>query len=142
MRHPVLFHQGVLSGLELPRACGVPGLPMRVEGQGCPPDLFSILRVIHRRERLRSTGRKGHRTVYGPSMTMEADVKNKIAIAVTAVTLSMAFLSGSASAAHLSNLSKDDCKQGGFAEYQRVNGDKSTAFKNQGDCIQFVNTGK
>lgn len=28
---------------------------------------------------------------------------------------------------------KDDCKQGGFADF---------GFKNQGQCIQFVNTGK
>ena len=69
-------------------------------------------------------------------------MKNKIAIAVTAVTLGTALLSGSASAAHLSDLTKDDCKKGGFTEYQRVNGDASTTFKNQGDCIQFVNTGK
>ncbi len=69
-------------------------------------------------------------------------MKHKIAIAVTAVALETALLSGSASAAHLSDLTKDECKNGGFAEYQRVNGDASTTFKNQGDCIQFVNTGK
>jgi hypothetical protein len=49
---------------------------------------------------------------------------------------------GTASAAHLTGLTKEDWKNGGFSEYQRVKGDESTTFKNQGDCIQFVNTGK
>ena len=74
-----------------------------------------------------------------------APIKNKFAVALTTVTLGMALFAGSggtASAAHLSGLTKDDCKNGGFSEYQRVNGDASTTFKNQGDCIQFVNTGK
>ena len=31
---------------------------------------------------------------------------------------------------------KDDCKNGGWATFI------SPTFKNQGDCIQFVNTGK
>jgi hypothetical protein len=35
--------------------------------------------------------------------------------------------------------SKDDCKDGGWQNLQRANG---TTFKNQGDCIQYVNTGK
>jgi hypothetical protein len=35
--------------------------------------------------------------------------------------------------------SKDQCKNGGWATVFRANG---TAFKNQGDCIQYVNTGK
>ncbi len=69
-------------------------------------------------------------------------MKHKIAIAVAVVALGAALLGGSASAAHLSDLTKEECKNGGFAEYQRVNGDASTAFKNQGDCIRFVNTGK
>ncbi|SHG59789.1 hypothetical protein SAMN05443144_13718 [Fodinibius roseus] len=34
---------------------------------------------------------------------------------------------------HYKSLSKDDCKDGGYADY---------GFKNQGQCIQFVNTGK
>jgi hypothetical protein len=34
---------------------------------------------------------------------------------------------------------KDDCKKGGWADLSRANG---TSFKNQGDCIQYVNTGK
>ena len=36
-------------------------------------------------------------------------------------------------------ITKDDCKQGGWKNVTR--GDLST-FKNQGDCIQYVNTGK
>jgi hypothetical protein len=35
--------------------------------------------------------------------------------------------------------SKDACKKGGWQELTR--GDDTT-FKNQGDCIQYVNTGK
>jgi hypothetical protein len=34
---------------------------------------------------------------------------------------------------------KDQCKNGGWQNYRRANG---TKFKNQGDCIQYVNTGK
>ena len=34
---------------------------------------------------------------------------------------------------------KDDCKKGGWADLTREDG---TSFKNQGDCIQYVNTGK
>lgn len=33
----------------------------------------------------------------------------------------------------------DQCKNGGWQNYVRVN---ATTFKNQGDCIQYVNTGK
>lgn len=35
--------------------------------------------------------------------------------------------------------SKDDCKNGGWRVHTRADG---TPFKNQGDCIQYVNTGK
>jgi hypothetical protein len=34
---------------------------------------------------------------------------------------------------------KDECKKGGWADMTRADG---TTFKNQGDCIQYVNTGK
>jgi len=34
---------------------------------------------------------------------------------------------------------KDDCKKGGWTDLQRADG---TSFKNQGDCIQYMNTGK
>jgi hypothetical protein len=34
---------------------------------------------------------------------------------------------------------KDECKNGGWATVTRANG---SSFKNQGDCIQYVNTGK
>lgn len=34
---------------------------------------------------------------------------------------------------------KDQCKNGGFMNVRRADG---STFKNQGDCIQFVNTGK
>jgi hypothetical protein len=35
--------------------------------------------------------------------------------------------------------SKDECKKGGWADLTRAD---SSSFKNQGDCIQYVNTGK
>ena len=35
--------------------------------------------------------------------------------------------------------SKDDCKKGGWQNLSRADG---SGFKNQGDCIQYVNTGK
>jgi hypothetical protein len=38
----------------------------------------------------------------------------------------------------LSPTAKDQCKKGGWQNYEGPNG----PFKNQGDCIQFVNTGK
>jgi hypothetical protein len=34
---------------------------------------------------------------------------------------------------------KDDCKKGGWQSVKRADG---SSFKNQGDCIQYVNTGK
>ena len=34
---------------------------------------------------------------------------------------------------------KDECKNGGWADLTRTDG---SSFKNQGDCIQYVNTGK
>jgi hypothetical protein len=34
---------------------------------------------------------------------------------------------------------KDQCKKGGWANVTR---DDGSTFKNQGDCIQYVNTGK
>ena len=35
--------------------------------------------------------------------------------------------------------SKDDCKKGGWMGLARADG---SSFKNQGDCIQYMNTGK
>ena len=35
--------------------------------------------------------------------------------------------------------SKDDCKDGGWMEARRADG---SSFKNQGDCVQYVNTGE
>ncbi|HEX9267944.1 MAG TPA: hypothetical protein VF965_10715, partial [Candidatus Limnocylindria bacterium] len=34
---------------------------------------------------------------------------------------------------------KNDCKKGGWMDLARADG---TSFKNQGDCIQYMNTGK
>jgi hypothetical protein len=36
-------------------------------------------------------------------------------------------------------ITKDECKNGGWMDLTRADG---TTFKNQGDCIQYVNTGK
>ena len=36
-------------------------------------------------------------------------------------------------------MKKDECKKGGWAEMSREDG---SLFKNQGDCLQYVNTGK
>jgi hypothetical protein len=39
----------------------------------------------------------------------------------------------------IASSNKDDCKKGGWQSLSRADG---TFFKNQGDCIQYVNTGK
>ena len=39
----------------------------------------------------------------------------------------------------LSPTNEDDCKEGGWQNFRRADG---SVFKNQGDCIQYVNTGK
>ena len=75
--------------------------------------------------------------------TKEHYVKRKLAIALTTASLGLALLGGSASAAHPEPTTKADCKNGGFREY-KVSGMPGAAqrFENQGQCIQFVNTGK
>ena len=69
-------------------------------------------------------------------------MKRKLAIALTTASLGLALLGGSASAAHPEPTTKADCKNGGFMEY-KVSGMPGAAqrFKNQGQCIRFVNTG-
>lgn len=42
-------------------------------------------------------------------------------------------------AANLTPFNKDSCKNGGWSSLTRADGSR---FKNQGDCIQYVNTGK
>ncbi len=70
-------------------------------------------------------------------------MKNKLAIALTAATMGLALFGGAASAAHPEPTTKADCKNGEFAEYKTSGRpDATQRFKNQGDCIQFVNTGK
>ena len=50
---------------------------------------------------------------------------------------------GVASAAHPSPTTKADCKNGEFAEYKTSGApDAEQRFKNQGQCIRFVETGK
>ena len=69
-------------------------------------------------------------------------MKNKFAVALTTVTLGMALFTGTASANHPVPEDKSECKNGGFSEYIVGGGDTSQRFKNQGECIRFVNTGK
>ena len=66
-------------------------------------------------------------------------MKNRFAVALTTVTLGMALFTGTASAGHVPD-EKSDCTNGVFSEYRTENG--SQRFKNQGECIRFVNTGK
>jgi len=70
-------------------------------------------------------------------------VKKMIAIALTAATLGVSLATGTVSASHPQPTTKDDCKNGEFAEYKTSGMPNAPQrFKNQGDCIQFVNTGK
>lgn len=70
-------------------------------------------------------------------------VKKTIAIALTAATLGLSVATGSVSAAHPEPATKADCMSGGFAEYRTsLAPDAPQRFKNQGDCIKFINTGK
>ena len=70
-------------------------------------------------------------------------MKKMLAIAFTAATLGLTLATGSASAAHPQPTTKADCKNGEFAEYRTsLAPDAPQRFKNQGQCIQFVNTGK
>lgn len=49
----------------------------------------------------------------------------------------------SAMAAHPEPTTKADCKNGEFAEYKTsLRPDATQRFKNQGQCIRFVNTGE
>jgi len=70
-------------------------------------------------------------------------MKKMIATALTVAAMGLTLATGSVSANHPEPTTKADCKNGEFAEY-RTSGapDAPQRFKNQGDCIQFVNTGK
>jgi hypothetical protein len=70
-------------------------------------------------------------------------VKKTLAIALTATTLGLSLATGSVSAAHPEPETKADCMSGGWAEYRTsLASDAPQRFKNQGDCIQLINTGK
>ena len=70
-------------------------------------------------------------------------MKKKLAVALSTVALGLALFAGPASAQHPQPTMKADCKNGEFAEYRTsLMSDAPQRFKNQGDCIQFVNTGK
>ncbi len=70
-------------------------------------------------------------------------MKKMIATALTVAAMGLTLATGSVSAAHPEPTTKSDCMNGEFAEY-RTSGalNAPQRFKNQGDCIQFVNTGK
>ena len=70
-------------------------------------------------------------------------MKKLLATAVMAATLGLTLATGSVSANHPQPTTKADCKGGGFAEY-RTSGMPGAPqrFKNQGDCVRFVTTGK
>ena len=69
-------------------------------------------------------------------------MKKKLAIALMTATMSLTMLAGSVGAAHPQPTTRADCMNGEFAEYNTNGTDGIQRFKNQGDCIQFVNTGK
>jgi len=69
-------------------------------------------------------------------------MKKRLMIALAAVALGMSMGIGSVSAAHPQPTTKADCMNGEFAEYTVSGTDLTQRFKNQGQCIQFVNTGK
>ena len=78
-----------------------------------------------------------------PETTKGAHMKNHLRIALAAVALGMTVMAGSVSAAHPEPTTKADCMNGGFAEYKTSGRpDATQRFANQGQCIQFVNTGK
>ena len=70
-------------------------------------------------------------------------MKKSIATALTVAAMGLTLATGSVSAAHPEPTTKADCMNGGFAEY-RASGmaNAPQRFKNQGQCIKFVNTGR
>ena len=70
-------------------------------------------------------------------------MKNRLLMALAAVALGMSMGTGSVSAKHPEPTTKADCMNGEFAEYKTgLASDAPQRFKNQGQCIKFVNTGK
>ena len=69
-------------------------------------------------------------------------MKNRLLMALAAVALGMSMGTGSVSAKHPEPTTKADCMNGEFAEYTVSGTDLTQRFKNQGQCIKFVNTGK
>lgn len=69
-------------------------------------------------------------------------VRRMIAVA-TLAGMGALVPASAAMAAHPEPTTKDDCKNGEFAEY-RTSGmpNADQRFQNQGQCIRFVNTGK
>lgn len=68
-------------------------------------------------------------------------MKKKLASALMTATLGLTLMAGSVGAAHPEPTTKADCMRGGFAEYN-VGFNEVQRFRNQGQCIKFVNTGK
>ena len=69
-------------------------------------------------------------------------VRRIIAVATLAGVGILVPASG-AMAAHPEPTTKDDCKNGEFAEYKTsLRPDATQRFSNQGQCVRFVETGK
>ena len=95
----------------------------------------------------------GGGTFYDPYATALVKYGDYIVTGVQLVTDGVwAFPPGSVQTVHVDNVnidgkvytfdqptSKDECKNGGWQTLTREDG---STFKNQGDCIQYVNTGK
>lgn len=98
--------------------------------------------MIQQNRSLRARWHRG-RVVSAPRRAKETLVKKMLAMAFTAATLGVTLATGSASAAHPEPTTKAACMNGGFAEYKTSGMTNAPQrFKNQGQGIQFVNTGK
>jgi hypothetical protein len=69
-------------------------------------------------------------------------MKKKLAMALMTATMSLTMMAGSVGAGHPEPTMKSDCMGGNFAEYNTNLTDGIQRFKNQGQCIKFVVTGK
>ncbi len=70
-------------------------------------------------------------------------MKRKLAVAVSTAALGLALFAAPTAANHPQPTTVEDCKNGDFVEYKTSGMPNAPQrFTNQGDCIQFVNTGK
>jgi hypothetical protein len=68
-------------------------------------------------------------------------MKKKLAMALMTATMGLTLIASSVGAAHPEPTMKSECMGGNFAEYN-VGFSDVQRFKNQGQCIKFVTTGK